>query len=111
MNPAFPDQDTLAFGHLVARGRYSNMVNNEWPLVKADIDNGYLSPLGLIKTKSAQPGQLVENHQVLAYRYDLTDPSLTDLTLYFYDPNVHGDNAAQLSLNQSDPNQSCNLAR
>jgi hypothetical protein len=32
------------------------MITEEWPKVKADIDNGHLSPLALIETKSLNPG-------------------------------------------------------
>jgi hypothetical protein len=82
MNPERPDHDTWLnlFGH----GRAWVMINDEWPKIKSDLDNGRLSPLGLIETKSLNPLDLGENHQVLAYGYDLDG---TDLTIYLYDPN------------------------
>lgn len=54
------------------------------PAIKADIDAGKLSPLGLIRVKSANPGELGQNHQVLACGYDLNG---TSLALHVHDPN------------------------
>jgi hypothetical protein len=106
MNPTLPDHDVVVLGKVVLTGRYSQMIN-QWPLVKGDIDAGYLSPLGVIKTKSSDPAQLGLNHQVLAYRYELDGDNLT---LGFYDPNYPDKNDASLSLNLADPSQVCNVA-
>src|SRR5689334_9274155 len=53
-------------------------------MIRADIDAGHPSPLGLVTIKSYWPGDLGANHQVLAYRYL---ESGTDVTLWVYDPN------------------------
>jgi hypothetical protein len=89
-SPLWSDHDTL-----LARGRAWVMITEEWPRVQADLDAGHPSPLGLIRIKSLLPHDAVNNHQVLAYGYDLEGD---DLTLYVYDPNDPYDpNAPQLS--------------
>ena len=56
----------------------------EWPAIRADLDGGRPCPLGLIKVESVNPFDVGDNHQILAYGYDLDG---TDLTLRLYDPN------------------------
>lgn len=98
MNPFLPDHEQMIepFGH----GRAWIMINEQWPAIKADIDAGKLSPLGLIRVKSANPGELGQNHQVLAYGYDLNG---TSLALHVYDPNRRDDDSVHLSLDIGDP--------
>jgi hypothetical protein len=65
-------------------GRAQTIVN-EWPGIKWDLDHGVLSPMGLIRVRNdANPGRLGENHQVLAYGYDMAG---TDALIHIYDPN------------------------
>lgn len=72
MNPAPPDYETTASNAGVApRGRAWVMVNEEWPLIRKDLDNGVLCPLALVRIKSLDPFMLGKNHQVLAYGYEL----------------------------------------
>ncbi|MDP9343904.1 MAG: hypothetical protein M3Q23_17800 [Actinomycetota bacterium] len=96
MNPALPDGETVwsRLG-LVPRSRGWRMANQEWPAVRAEIDGGHPSALGLVKVKSANPFDLKEDHQVLAYGYDVTAGVLT---LDLYDPNWPGRNDVTLSL-------------
>jgi hypothetical protein len=96
MNPALPDGETLwsRLG-LLPHGRGWRMANREWPAVQAEIDAGHPSPLGLVKVKSANPFDLKEDHQVLAYGYALTGATLT---LELYDPNWPGRNDVTLTL-------------
>ena len=82
------------------------MIDDEWPTIKADLDAGHPSPLGLIKVKSGDPAMLGRNHQVLAYGYDQNG---SELTLFLYDPNFPNDDNATLSLSLGDPSQPCNL--
>lgn len=85
MNPLYPDTDENilnTFG--LANGRAAVMANQEWPLIRADIDAGRPSPVCLIAVKSLNPGDLGENHQVLAYAYEADGH---DITLHIYDPN------------------------
>jgi hypothetical protein len=101
MSPLLPDGETLwsRLG-LAPHGRAWRMVNQEWPRVRADIDAGHPTPLGLVRVKSADPFELKRNHQVLAYGYDLTG---SELTLRLYDPNRPRDDDVTLSLNLADP--------
>jgi hypothetical protein len=62
----------------------------EWPSVRADLDRGVPSPLGLIRTRSWNPMDLGKNHQVLAYGYDLRvdgEGRSQSLDVFVYDPN------------------------
>ncbi len=72
----------------------------EWPTIRAEIDEGHPCPLGLVKVKSANPFDLKENHQVLAYGYDLVGSSLT---LHVYDPNEPGRDDVTMSLSLASP--------
>ena len=56
---------------LAPHGRAWQTVRDEWPKVRADIDAGHPSALGLIKVRSNDPRQLKHDHQVLAYGYDV----------------------------------------
>jgi hypothetical protein len=101
MDPLLPDHETWASAiGLVPHSRVWIMIKNEWPKIRSDIDQGRLSPLGLIKVKSANPLNLGRNHQVLAYGYDLDG---TALTLHIYDPNYPDDDAVTLSLDIGNP--------
>ena len=87
-------------------------IMEEWPLVKADIDAGLLSPLGLVHGQErAGLGyvtgfkHLASCHQVLAWGYDMTD---TLLTLHIYDPNYPGDDQT-MKLDISSPDQAAPL--
>lgn len=48
-------------------------IKNELPKILAAIDAGNPMPLNLVQVASANPGDLGQNHQVLAYRYDIDD--------------------------------------
>jgi hypothetical protein len=62
--------------------------------------SGRLSPLALIRVKALDVFQMGNNHQVLAYGYDLNG---NDLTIYIYDPNYPNRNNVTISLNIGDP--------
>ena len=108
MSPELPDyglaDDPL---RILKRSRASIMIQDEWPKIRQDLDNNQLSPLGLLKCKSADPALLGQNHQVLAYGYDLEG---ADLTLYLYDPNAPDDDSAKISLSIASAAQPCDLA-
>lgn len=101
MSPALPDGESL-LGRigLAPHGRAWQMTRVEWPKIRADIDAGHPSPLGLVRVKSTNPFDLKENHQVLAYGYDLVG---TVLSLRLYDPNWPGRDDVELSLDLSSP--------
>jgi hypothetical protein len=92
MQPAFPD---VGLG-LGLPGRASVMVTQEWPHIEQDLDAGHPVPLGLIKVKSERPEDLGQNHQVLAYGYDLDG---TQLSICLYDPNYPDRDDVRLQLN------------
>jgi Ig-like domain from next to BRCA1 gene len=80
-----PDHDT-GIWFVTRRGVSWKTIMEEWPRVKADIDGGMLSPLGLVTVYSADPTMMGHNHQVLAYAYEVDDANV--LTLRLYDPNT-----------------------
>jgi len=108
MSPELPDYGQVGgpLGFL-SHSRASVMIRDEWPQIRDDLDNNRLAPLGLIKCKSDDPGLLGQNHQVLAYGYDLQG---TDLTLHIYDPNAPDDDSATISLSLAGVDRSCQLA-
>ena len=69
MSPLLPDGETfwtrIGFG---VHGRSWQMVRDEWPKIRADVDAGHPSPIGLVTVKSSDPFDLKEDHQVLVYR-------------------------------------------
>jgi RNA polymerase sigma factor (sigma-70 family) len=83
---------TLDHDTTLSRGISSIIVGIEWPKIKADIDAGRPSPVGLVggvwvwPTNFAAKYEMLKHcHCVLAYGYDLDDAS--NLTLLVYDPN------------------------
>ena len=103
MSPLLSDGETIwSRMGLTPHGRAWRMVRDEWPKVRADIDAGHPSALGLIKVKSTDPRQLKQDHQVLAYGYDVEDGILR---LRLYDPNQPGRDDVVLSLPIADPSR------
>jgi hypothetical protein len=97
MNPAYPDEDENVLAALgLASGRASVMANEEWPLIRADIEAGRPSPMVLITVKSALPWDLGKCHQVLAYAYDVHGD---EILLRVYDPNQPRINGVYLRFN------------
>jgi hypothetical protein len=72
----------------------------EWPAIQRDIDGGSLATIGLVKVVGRDPNQLGQNHQVLAYGYDLAG---TTLTIRIYDPNYPDDEDVTLTFDTADP--------
>jgi hypothetical protein len=101
MSPLLPDGETL-WSRLgfTPHGRAWVTVNQEWPKVRADIDSGHPSPLGLIRIKSSSPFDLKHDHQVLAYAYTQVG---TQLTVKLYDPNWPGNDDRTISFGVADP--------
>jgi hypothetical protein len=80
----------------------------EWPQIKADIDGGRPSPIGLVggvwvwPTNIAAKIEMLHHcHCVLAYGYDLDDAS--NLTLLVYDPNDPGADNSTIEMNIGNP--------
>jgi hypothetical protein len=72
------------------------MVQREWPAIRGRLDAGHVVPLGLIKLMSARPRDLVRQHQVLTYGYDI---DADQVALCIYDPNYPDNDDVRLSLN------------
>jgi hypothetical protein len=86
---ALPDHGSW-FG---MRGVVERTLIDEWPSIRAELDRGITSPLGLVRTRSFNPMDLGLNHQVLAYGYELSTDSrgaATGLDVQVYDPNWPG---------------------
>jgi hypothetical protein len=101
MHPGLPDHETDASNAgLTYRGRAWVMVNDQWPKIKSDIDNGRLCPIALVMTKTLNPLEMGNNHQVLVYGYELDG---TDLAIRIYDSNFQNDDTITMSLSIADP--------
>jgi hypothetical protein len=108
MNPALPDHETVVSTIGFAwRGRAWVMIHDEWPKIKADIDSGHLSPIALVEIKSLDPSRMGENHQVLAYGYDLDG---TDLMIRLYDPNYPENDSVSMSLSIARPENTTSVS-
>jgi len=100
MSPLRPDREptiSILIGRL-GLDRHSRtwvMIHEEWPRIRADIDAGRLSMLGLVRVLGVDPKLLGHNHQVVAYGYDLDGSALT---IRIYDPNWPGDETVTISL-------------
>lgn len=97
-----PDHDTgILFA--IRRGVAWHTIVEELPKIKADIDSGNPSPLGLVTVYSANPGDLGKNHQVLAYAYEQDNAG--NVKIQLYDPNTAppSSDGVFLSLNINDP--------
>jgi hypothetical protein len=92
---------------LAPHGRAWQTVREEWPKVRADIDAGHPSPLGLVKVKSSDPRQIKRDHQVLAYGYDVQGGILK---LRLYDPNQPERDDVTMSLCVADPTRPTAIA-
>jgi hypothetical protein len=59
----------------------------EWPRIRADVDAGRLSLVGLVRHTGLDPFHLTQSHQVLAFGYEVAGGAIT---LRVYDPNWPG---------------------
>jgi hypothetical protein len=84
------------------------MVTQEWPAIRADIDNRRLAPLYLVMAPQGDPvTALGHSHQVLAYGYDLADDG--GVTLHVYDPNEPDVDDSVVRFNVSDPSHAISI--
>jgi len=98
-----PEGDRFA-----VRGLGWRTIRGHWPAVRADLDGGHPSPLGVVRTRSLNPFRLGRNHQLLAYGYELDDEKGT-LTIHVYDPNHPDDDGCSLSLSLADPTRATRI--
>jgi hypothetical protein len=80
-----------ALGPQAARDRET--VHGAWPAIRADIDCGVPSMIGLIRSATANPLASNLGHQVVGFRYDVT-PSRVAIGVY--DPNHPGDDGVTI---------------
>jgi hypothetical protein len=65
----------------------------EWPAIRAEIDLGHPSIVGLVRSNDNSPLALVDNHQVLGYAYEETP---AEVVIHVYDPNHPGADDVEL---------------
>ena len=101
-----PDGDVsasvLGRSVVVQRGVPWRTIEQQWPLVKASIDQGVPAPLGVVTVKSANVAQLGQNHQVGAYAYAVSG---TGVTVRVYDPNSGRNDGIFIRFDTSAPQQ------
>jgi hypothetical protein len=95
LSAARPDNPTTWSRLLGRRSRPVETVRREWPRVRADIDAGRLSMVGLVRAASWDPRRLGLNHQVIAYGYEASGDALS---LAIYDPNHPLDDTVRIRL-------------
>ena len=107
MSPDLPDHET-AFSEigLAPHGRAWVTIIEEWPKIRAGIDGGMPMPMALILVKDRDVFQMGNNHQVLAYGYDMDG---NDLSILVYDPNCPDDNNVRINLNLGNPRQTTRM--
>ncbi len=82
-----PDADAPLGPLLTRHGLAWKTIVEEWATrIRPELDAGRLVCLGLVTVAGRDPGQLGQNHQVMAYGYDLAADGT--LTLHLYDPNT-----------------------
>jgi hypothetical protein len=81
-------------------GTSRRTIDDSMPAIRRTIDSGHPCPLGVVCTHSANPQDLGQNHQVLAYGY--TDARSTT-TLRLYDCNHPDDDSVTIVFDRSDP--------
>jgi hypothetical protein len=82
-----PDADAALGPVLARRGLAWKTIVEEWAgRIRPDLDAGRLVCLGLVTVAGSDPRLLGQNHQVMAYGYDLAADGT--LTLQIYDPNT-----------------------
>ena len=82
-----PDADAGLGPILTRRGLAWKTIVEEWAgRIRPELDAGRGVCLGLVTVAGSDPRLLGQNHQVMAYGYDLGDDG--SLTLHIYDPNT-----------------------
>jgi hypothetical protein len=99
-----PDGDVgfTAFGHkvVVEHGVSGRTINQQWPLIRSDLDRGIPCALGLVTAASHNPADLGLNHQVLAHAYDVDGSTAT---VHVYDPNSGQEDSVTITFDTSHP--------
>jgi len=97
------------------RGVHRIICEDEWPQIKADIDAGLPSPIGLVGGTWTHPFDIAGKEQmlhhchcVLAYAYEVDDSST--LTLQVYDPNDPLADDSTIVMSLANPNHSAPIS-
>jgi len=85
-------------GFLPERRRIRDSVRVAWPAIRADIDAGRLSMVGLVRRSGPAVVARDFGHQVVAYRYEA---SRERVAIGVYDPNHPGNDTVELMLERS----------
>jgi hypothetical protein len=75
--------------------RANEVVRRELPRIRAELDAGRPVVLGLVHVVSANPAELVRNHQVVATGLE-PGPEPGSAAIRVYDPNLPGDDTVRL---------------
>lgn len=75
-------------------------VLREWPRIRAEIDTGHPSVVGLIRVAGVSPWALTQNHQVLAWAWQTDEERIT---VRVYDPNHPGRDDVELRVSVAPP--------
>ncbi len=75
-------------------------IEDEMPKLRATIDSGHPCPLALVCIHSANPMDMGQNHQVLAYGYE-DQGSMT--TVWVYDSNHPDDDGVTITFDHTNP--------
>ena len=88
-----PDPPSSLAGAVGREPPRVDAIRRWWPEIKAELDQGRLPVVGLIRKASNNPLELVGNHQTLAYGYD---ESPERIVIRIYDPNWPGRDDVEL---------------
>jgi len=99
-----PDADSgitvLGRTMITQRGLSWRTIVQQWPQVQARIDSGQPATLGLVTVASANPANLAQNHQLVAYGYQTAG---LQVTVNVYDPNSGQDDGISIKFDTADP--------
>ena len=85
-----------ALGTPASRAR--STLKNTWPAIRADIDAGHPSMVGLVRGSGWNPLAVGMGHQVAAFRYDAS-PERVSISVY--DPNHPGRDDVELRIDKA----------
>jgi hypothetical protein len=81
------------------RSRWRETVRRAWPAIRAEIDAGQPSMIGLVRSATVNPLALDLGHQVVGYRYE---SSPATIAIGVYDPNHPGDDSVEIVIERTD---------
>jgi hypothetical protein len=82
------------------RGLAWRTIRVQWPQIRNDLDHGTPVALGVVTVASANPADLGQNHQILAFDYEI---SSDQVSLRVYDPNLGQRDDVEIRFDTSEP--------